>query len=199
MPVHEVDEVDLLRWKKLESQVGSLLKNPTARKKLAGAIKDVNPKDPLAAEADVVDPVDARFDALQKDLAAERTAREAAEAKRDHDAKLGSLRTIRDNGIAQLRADKWTDDGIKAVEALMEQKGILDPLDAAAIYEKAHPPQMPINPSAGTGSWNFMAPPAETETDLKSLIETKGENIPLVDKMAWGAIQEVRNMATARR
>jgi len=204
MPVQEIDEVELLRLRKLETQVGALLKNPGARKKLASAVKDVSPKDPLAAEADAVDPVEQRFTDLQAKLDAETKARVEAETKRDQEAKLSGLRTLRETGLRQLRSgehdgSKWTDDGIRAVEALMEQKGILDPLDAAAIYEKAHPPQMPINPSSGTGGWNFMAPPAETETDLKALIESKGENIPLVDKIAWGAIQEVRGAQPSRR
>ena len=194
----DIDEAELKRLHMLESQVGALLKNPGARKKLAAAVKDVNPKDPLAAEADQVDPIDQRFNALQDELKAERKAREEAEAKRDQDARLMGLRTVREQGIAALRRDKWTDDGIKAVEKLMEDKGILDPLDAAAIYEKQHPPQMPIAPTSGSGGWDFMAAPAETEPDLKALIETKGESIPLVDKMAWGAIQEVRGASPRR-
>ena len=195
----EIDEAELVRLKKLEQQVGAILKMPGARKKLAAAVKDVNPKDPLAAEADVVDPVDQRFAAVEQLLADERKAREDGEAKRVQDNKFAELATTKTRGIAALRADRWTDDGIKGVEKLMEKKGILDPLDAAAIYEKQHPPQMPIVPAGGSGSWNFMAPPAETETDLKALIETKGENIALVDKMAWGAIQEVRGASPQRR
>lgn len=198
MPQVDVDEAELLQLRKLQRDIGGLLKNPSARKKLASAVKDVNPEDPLSKEADAVDPIEARFAAMQKDLADERKAREDAEAKRDQDIRLGSLSTLKANGITALRRDGWTDDGIKGVEKVMEDKGILDPLDAAAIYEKAHPPQTPINPSSGTGGWNFMAAPAETETDLKALIESKGENIPLVDKIAWGAIQEVRGASPRR-
>ena len=198
MPLLEIDEVELKRLKSMETQLGSILKSPAARKKLAAAVKDVNPKDPLAAEADAVDPVEQRFTDLQNQLAAERKAREDAEAKRTQDARLGELSTLRTNGIARLRQEKWTDAGITAVEKLMEDKGILDPLDAAAIYERDHPPQNPISPASRSGGWNFMEPPAETETELKQLIETKGENIPLVDKMAWGAIQEVRGTQPRR-
>ena len=198
MPAVEIDEDELKQLQTLRTQVGSILKSPAARKKLAAAVKDVNPKDPLAAEADAVDPIEAKFAEMEKQLAAERKAREDAEAKRTQDAKLGELSTLRSNGIARLRQDKWTDAGITAVEKLMEEKGILDPLDAAAIYEKQHPPAMPIVPSTSSGSWDFMAPPAETETDMKALIESKGESVPLVDKMAWGAIQEVRGASPRR-
>ena len=198
MPAVEIDEAELARLRSVETRVGALLKNPGARKKLAAAVKDVNPKDPLAAEADAVDPVEQRFADLQAQLAAEKKAREDSEAKRTQDATLAGLAKVRTDGIAALRAEKWTDAGIAAVEKLMEEKGILDPLDAAAIYERAHPPTVPIAPTSGSGGWNFMAAPAEDQTDLKSLIETKGESIPLVDKMAWDAIQEVRGASPRR-
>jgi len=198
MPAVEIDEAELARLRSVETRVGALLKNPGARKKLAAAVKDVNPKDPLAAEADVVDPIDKKFADLEAQLAAERKAREDAEAERDKKATLAQLHDQRSRGIAALRAEKWTDAGIAAVEKLMEEKGILDPLDAAAIYERNHPPPTPIAPTSGSGGWNFMAPPAEEQGDLKSLIETKGESIPLVDKMAWDAIQEVRGASPRR-
>ena len=193
----DIDEAEIIRLRKLEAQVGSLLKSPDARKKLAAAVKEVDPNDPLAKEADRVDPAEARFDALQKELREERKAREDAEAKRVADARLADLRTQRERGFAALRADKWTADGIAAVEKLMDEKGILDPLDAAAIYEKAHPPQVPVA-SSGGGGWNFMSPPAESDADLKALIATKGEDAPLLDRMAWGAIQEVRGQQPRR-
>ena len=44
----------------------------------------------------------------------------------------------------------------------MEEKGILDPLDAAAIYERDHPPQAPIQQS-GSGAWNFGDLPTSTD------------------------------------
>ncbi len=195
----DIDEAELTQLRNLRTQVGALLKNPAAKRTLAKAVKLVNPDDPLAKEADAVDPIDQRFADMEKELAAEKKAREAAEAKRDQDVRFAQLAETRTRGIAHLRqVERYTDDGVKAVEKLMEEKGILDPLDAAAIYEKQHPPQMPIVPSSGSGGWNFMAPPAETETDLKQLIETKGENIPLVDRMAWGAIQEVRGASPRR-
>ena len=196
----DIDEAELLRLRKLETQVGALLSSPSARKKLAAAVKEVSPDDKLAKEADAVDPIDARFAALQGELAAEKTARVAAEAKREQDVKLAALSRLRADGIAALRRDQWTDAGIQAVEKLMEEKGILDPLDAAAIYEKAHPPQMPLNPASGTGGYNFITPPVDPQhkTDLDALIESKGENVQLVDKIAWDAIQEVRGASPRR-
>jgi hypothetical protein len=54
------------------------------------------------------------------------------------------------------------DKSIKAIEKIMEEKGILDPLDAAAIFERDHPPQAPVAQS-GSGGWNFGELPSSTE------------------------------------
>ena len=74
--------------------------------------------------------------------------------------------------------------------------GHLDPLDAAAIVEKSMPPQAPVTPG-GSGAWNFMDTPNEGEVDLKKMIETKGAQDRIPEKMAWDAINEMRG--TPRR
>lgn len=193
MPVVEIDEVELQRLKRVEGVVGTILKSPAARKHLAKAQKVVNPEDPLAKEADAVDPIEARFSDLAK--ANEDLRKQIADdkAEREQNAKLADLRKMRDDGFAKLRADRWTDDGLKKLEELMERKGILDPLDAAAIYERDNPPPAPITPSQ-VGAWNFLQLPNENaDADLKALIESKGQNESLVDKMAMSALQDFRS------
>ena len=73
----------------------------------------------------------------------------------------------------------------------MKEKGIVDPLIAAAYVEKMLPPQLPATPSGGT-SWNFIEGVQDGEADLKKLIESKGNYEPLIDKMAHEALSEVR-------
>jgi hypothetical protein len=193
----EVDEVDLQRSVKAREFVETIWNNPKARRKLLEAQKEVKPDDPMVKELDRPDPIEDRFAALTKQNDELRKEIADDKAKREQDDKLSQLKRQRADGIAQLRRDRWTDEGIKGVEAIMEEKGILDPLDAAAIFEKAHPPQDPILPG-GSGSWNFLEPaPAESD-DLKKLIETKGENNFLLDKMAREALMEVRG-PTQRR
>jgi len=192
MPQIEVDESEFLRSKQAREFVEAIYKNPKARRKLLEAQKEVKPDDPAVKELDQPDPNEQRFSALEKELAEERKARHEAEEKRERDEKISTLQRQKTEGIAQLRSRGWTDEGLKGVEDIMEKKGILDPLDAAAIFERDHPPQAPLMPN-GTGSWNFLGDiPTSEDGDLKKLIESRGENNPLLDKMARDALMEVR-------
>lgn len=192
----EVDEQELLRLRRAGDTVAAMLKTPAARKKLAAAMKDIKPDDPLAKEADQVDPIEARFDELSKANAALAKQISDDNAKREHDARISSLQSEQDRGFAVLRQAKWTDDGIAKVKKVMEEKGILDVAIAANWVESQMPLASPINPSA-SGSWGFMEAPGEGADDIKKLIESKGENVGLLHKMAGDAIAEVRG--TSRR
>lgn len=162
MPTVEVDELQLQQSNKLKQTVESWLKNPKARRKVLEAQKLVDPKAEIP-ELDEPDPIEA--------LRAESTAQIAAlqkkidddAAARERDGRIQQLQSLKDTGIKRLREQRYTDDGIKAVEKIMEEKGILDPLDAAAIFERDHPPQMPVAQSGGSGSWNFGELPSSTE------------------------------------
>ena len=110
---------------------------------------------------------------------------------REKNEKLAEINSKIAAGKAQLRRDGWTEEGITGVEKIMEERGLLDPLDAAAIFEKQHPPQMPVTPS-GTGAWGFLDNVKDTEADLKKLIETRGESASLLDKMTHEALSEIR-------
>lgn len=195
MPMAEIDEAELLRLRRVEGTLGAIIKNPVAKKALARAVKEVNPEDPLAKEADRVDPIDARFDALSQQNADLKKQIDDDKSARERDARLGVLKSEQEKGFAALRAEKWTDDGIEKVRKVMEEKGILDVAIAAKWVESQMPLQNPIN-SAGSGAWSFMEAPKE-DNDIKALIESKGENTSLLHKMAQDAIAEVRG--TSRR
>jgi hypothetical protein len=161
MPMVEVDELQLQQSSKLKQTVEKWLQNPKAKRKILEAQKLVDPKADIP-ELDEPDPIEAlkkesddKIAALQKQIEDDKLARE-------RDGRLAQLQTLKDNGIAKLREKRYTDDGIKAVEKIMEEKGILDPLDAAAIFERDHPPQAPIQ-QTGSGGWNFGELPSATD------------------------------------
>ena len=161
MPMVEVDELQLQQSSKLKQTVEKWLQNPKAKRKILEAQKLVDPKADIP-ELDEPDPIevlkkesDDKIAALQKQIEDDKLARE-------RDGRLAQLQTLKDNGIAKLREKRYTDDGIKAVEKIMEEKGILDPLDAAAIFERDHPPQAPIQ-QTGSGGWNFGELPSATD------------------------------------
>lgn len=198
MPVVEIDEAEFVRLNGLNNFAHRMLQNPEAAKLLeqAGKIVDPNLRTPrLDAAAQQIAPLKAfedKFDAFVK-----QTETEKADNQRNQT--LNALRTQRDSGIADLRRQGWTADGIAGVEKLMEEKGILDPLDAAAIFEKHNPPQNVAMPGS-TGGWGFLdGITDDTDADLKKLIDTKGEVDSVTDHIARKALHEVRQTTGARR
>lgn len=193
MPVTEIDEVELMNLRRLQGTAAKILSNPKAKKLLEQAHKLVDPNaitPSLDQEREIQEPVSKALEevaALKKQLEDEKAERAKTE-------KLTAIQSKIDQGKMQLRKEGWTDEGIAGVEKLMDEKGLLDPLDAAAIFEKLHPPQQPVNPS-GSGAWNFLDGVQDGEADLKKLIETKGESSPLLDKMSREALAEVRGQS----
>ena len=162
MPMVEVDEVQLQQSHKLKQTVENWLKNPKAKRKILEAQKLVDPKADIP-ELDEPDPIEALRAESTKEIADLKKQIEEDKANRERDGRLAQLQTLKDNGIKILRTERrYLDDGIKSIEKIMEEKGILDPLDAAAIFERDHPPQAPVQ-QTGSGGWNFGELPASTD------------------------------------
>jgi hypothetical protein len=193
----EVSELDLQQSTKLRQTVETWLKNPKAKRKILEAQKLVDPKADIP-ELDEPDPIEAlRTESATKIAALEKTIADD-KAARERDGRLQQLQTLKDNGIAKLRTQRYTDDGIKAIEKIMEDKGILDPLDAAAIFERDHPPQAPVQQTGGSGGWNFGELPSSTEAAddqyVTSLLKAGKESISdgALSQRIANTINEVR-------
>jgi hypothetical protein len=186
----EIDEVELLQSQKLRDTVAKIMAHPEAALKVEEAYKMVDPKavtprlDQAKVAKEPVEAVQKQLDDLKASIAKEQSERADA-------AKRSELLASVQSGLARLRANGWTDDGIKGVEKIMEEKGILDADIAAAYFEKMHPPQSPVTPG-GNSAWNFMDQAPDGDADLKKLVETKGEHEGLIQKMAFDALNEVR-------
>jgi hypothetical protein len=170
MPKIEVDELELQQSTKLRQAFEALMKNPKSRRKVLEAQKIIEP-DAKIPELEQPDPIEAATKPLADQVAALQKQIEDDKTARERDGRLAQLQSLKDNGIKQLRAQRYTDDGIKAVEKIMEEKGILDPLDAAAIFERDHPPQAPVQ-QTGSGGWNFAELPTSTEDVDDKYIDT---------------------------
>ena len=190
MPAVEIDEVELLRLRRQDQTVHSLMANPKSKRKILEAYKEHDPNaripelDAEAAAQAPVNELQKKFDELQKQIADDKAEREKRE-------KLDSLSGGIEKAKLKFRRAGWFDEDIAAVEKLMEEKGTTDFEMAAALYEKNRPPQQVATPS-GVGGWNFAENVQDTEVDLKKLLERKGNNEALADKMAHEALQEVR-------
>jgi len=188
----EVDEVDLQRLRKQDQTVHALLANPKAKRKILEAYKDVVP-DAKIPELEIEEAAKAPVMELQKQVSELQKKLDDDKAEREKEAKLSALTNSVESGIAKLRRDGWTDDGIAEVRKLMDERGIIDPEIAAAYYEKQHPPQAPATPS-GVGGWNFMEPAADEDAYVKAITASKSaaENDQLVMREAAKALQEFR-------
>lgn len=196
MPKVELDEEDVRRYGRLESAVNTLWANPKARELIQQAQKIVDPnaKTPdLDARQAMLQPVEA----VQKEFRDYVAKTEADKAEAVKTQRLSEIQSRHATGIAELRRQKYTDEGIKKIEALMEEKGILDPLDAAAIFERSNPPPALTTPSSnGVGGWNFAEATSSDANDFaKKLMETKGALDGIVENEARNAIAEVRGQS----
>lgn len=193
MPNVEIDEIEYQNLKRLQGVASKIIANPKAKALLEQAHKTVDPQaltPTLDQEKATAEPVQAalkRVEELEAQIKKDKDERDNAE-------KLARLNSSVEAGFAKLRADGWQEDGIKKVDELMKEKGILDPVIAAAYIEKSMPKPDPVTPS-GTGSWNFIEGVQDGEADLKKLIDSKGNNEPLADKMARDALSEIRGQS----
>lgn len=188
----EIDETELVRHRRLANTVNTILSNPQAKRLVEQAHKLVDPK-AATPTLDQDKVVNEPFEAFRKEFSEQLGAIKDTLAESKKISQLDALKRQHDEGISSLRKQGWTDEGIKAVETLMEQKGLLDPLDAAAIYEKAHPPAPPVTPSGGAqGAWNFTEGVTDDQADIKKLLDTKGQNDLIVERMAANVLADVR-------
>lgn len=190
MPKIEVDEEEFLRSQKLRATVERVMADPDAAVLVEQAIKKIDPnaKTPrLDARKTQTEPVDALRKEMSEFIAAQNKRNEENEAQAKRDAMKARI----DAGFAKLRQDGYNDEGIKKIEALMEEKGLLDPTDAAIIFERMHPPAAPVVPSGG--AWNFPEIPKDGGSDYeKSLLDSKGNNDLIAERKALEVLAEIR-------
>lgn len=186
----EVDESVFTAGQKTVEFVRTLMGNPKAKKLLLQAEKTIYP-DKKIPEIDEPDPRDLEIEALkkrqdewEKKTAAEKDEREKAE-------KLAAFKKNIDDGLAKLRASGVTDEGITAVQKLMDERGIADPEIAFAYLEKMNPPAAPSDP-VGSGSWNLFEPSAKDDDYVTKLIKSQGEDEFALRKQVNDTLKEIR-------
>lgn len=192
----EISEHEFLQNQQLRQTVATLLSNPKAKLLVQKAQKLIDPN-VATPELDAETAREALLKPLQDEIVALKTDVTKEREERANNAKLASIQAMQDAGWNALKKEKWTQAGIDGIKKVMEEKGILDPRDAAAVWLRDNPPPAPLN-NSGSGAWNFMDLPTDgNEEDLKKLIDSKGENMPLVDKMVRDALMDVRSQRAA--
>lgn len=172
----EIDESQLANYRTLQEFVQRGLAHPEGRKLLKQAEKLLYP-DRAVPEVDAAAEVRAEVDAKLKTLDEKMAALDAAEAKRKEEEGKATLARQWQGGRDLLRAGGYTDEGVTAVEKLMEERGIFDHEAAAALHEKMHPPPEPTT-VGGSTAWNFFEKPAD-EGPLKNALAALVEGTDL--------------------
>lgn len=193
MPKIEVDEGEYNQMVALRTVAQKIVAKPESRKLLEQAQKLIDPNaatPTLDAEAQHLEPINKIKSELSEEIAAMKKEREDEKKQRT----LDGIATKQTEGLAKLRRAGYTDEGVAAVQKLMDDKGLLDVDDAVAIFERNHPPQTPVTPG-GIGSWGFAdltAADAQADKSIEALIKSKGEDNAIVDRMAIDALKEFR-------
>jgi hypothetical protein len=165
----QIDEEEYMRLRREHGEYAAskialdrLGKNPKTRLPLLRMMKEDNPT-LVIPEIDAAAPVVAELGKTREELAAltkKLSDKEEADAKKQRDAEVdGRI----ESGRAMLRKLGYNDDGVKGVEALMQQKGIFDYEAAEALFERTQQQPESFIPGNNFGrDSGLFDPPAES-------------------------------------
>jgi hypothetical protein len=190
MATVEIDESELAGFKRIRETIAKINSDPEGKKLLQRAHKKVDPN-ALTPDLDAEEKETAAKSEWQKKFEELQAKIQADSEKRENEASLAALNSRFEAGRKALREQRYTPEGIAAVEKFMEERGIPDYLVAAAYLEKQNPPQEIMSPRA-FGGFNFIEPPKEDDNFLKAMLESKGDNDGAVLQAASQAVGEMR-------
>jgi hypothetical protein len=185
MPVKEVDETQWNSAQNVVRSVTEIMKDPKRRMRLLELQKEAEPN-AVIPELDAQKPVQEAVEGISKKFDELRAELQTEREKRDNDSKLEQFTKKYEAGRKLLATNGYNEDGVKAVEKLMEERGIADHEDALVIYERLHPPQQPIKSNNAAVS-SFLAQ-AKADGDggdelAKRLIASKGNDPWVLDRL----------------
>ena len=190
MATIEIEEAEFKNLNRIRDTIAQIGAVPEGKRLLQKAHKLVDPKaltpelDEDENKAKVTTEFEKKFNDLQAKI-------EADKAEREKNESLASLNAKFEAGRKALRDQRYTKEGIEAVEKFMDERGIPDHAIAAAYLEKQNPPQESMSPRA-FGSFNFIEPPKDDDAFLKALLESKGDDDSAVLKAAVEAVGDLR-------
>jgi hypothetical protein len=188
----EIDEDDYKRLSTLGTIANQIYQHPKGRLMLEEAQKLVQPNAPTPA-LDAVNAQQAPLEEVNKKLEALTDMMSKDKAERETQAKVDQVGRMQEESFAKLRTNSgYTDAGIDAVKKIMSEKGILNPIDAAILWER-YEPQATIATPTGSNSVPLIEK-LQTNTDetFKQLFESRGENPAALDKLIKGALDDFR-------
>lgn len=169
--------LDLATAADLADLFHELSHNPKTRKAVAKAIKELKPESPHASAFSDVD-VEDRFEAFKRE-------QDEKELKRQQDAiveRMNSKRAALLTGGSDGSGRKYSEDDLKKIEGLMQQRGVTDYDDGATLYAATLPPEdtkpsdIPVSHGATWDfpEWNkFGADPIKASRDTANQVITE--------------------------
>lgn len=186
----EIDDNQLQQFQNVDAFVRRGLANPKTRRKLLEIQKTLNPDTPIP-EIDESDPLRQDLATLRADMAKDREEREKKDQDREEQARLAQIKTHWTAGQTLARKKGYADEGLKKLEAFMEERGIPSHEVAIPYFEQVNPPPVP---AANSGSrWDFFGQQAADGPDLKMLYE--GHDEQWLDQTVRDTLTRVRNAA----
>ena len=140
MATIEIEEAEFKNLNRIRDTIAQIGAVPEGKRLLQKAHKLVDPKaltpelDEDENKAKVTTEFEKKFNDLQAKI-------EADKAEREKNESLASLNAKFEAGRKALRDQRYTKEGIEAVEKFMDERGIPDHAIAAAYLEKQNPPQ----------------------------------------------------------
>lgn len=192
----QIDEAEFLRLQSLNAFANKIAAHPDAGVLLEQAAKIVEPtiKTPRIERAEAekapLKALEDKIEKLTQSLSEKETQTTVAQ-------QMAALQKLKDEGIHALRTQhKYTDEGIAKIEQIMLTKGVSDPLDAAAIFERNNPPPTVAKPHLGS-SWNFADANQNSGNEvadkaLQALLQSRGEDEHALDQLTMVALSEAR-------
>jgi hypothetical protein len=167
MALIEVDEGELRKlaaerdsYKPSKMLLDKLGSNPKTRTEILRLMKEANP-DLVIPEIDAAKPVLDELGRTREQVAALQKRLDDDAAEREKQSRISDVDKRIEEGRSRLRKAGFFDDSIKAVEDLMQKRGLTDYEAAAALYEKENQQEESIMPTSFGGSSGLFDPPAD--------------------------------------
>lgn len=190
MATIEIDENELANWRNLQPVLAAIEKHPEARA-LAQKAAALAAPERASPEVKLREEFTGSISEIKDMLAKDREEREKEKAERDAASKTAEMQQQWTAGRAKLRSQGFNQEGIDAIEKLMEERGVADHEVAAAYFERLNPPPEPL--MTGGNRWDWSAPEVKNAPDLKPLFE--GREDEFLGPAIANAIKEVRGLA----
>lgn len=193
----EIDEGEYNRLKGVADLAAQIHANPEGRKLLERAHKTVNPRAPtptLSQEEMFAAPLTE----VQKQIADLTNVVTKRFEQEETEKKLGALSRQQEEGFARLRDQRYTDEGIAAVQKIMSEKGILDPEVAAAYHARINPPSLAT--PTGSNSFNLIETfNDESDKALQELMSSQGNSESALNKLVAESLNDFRKSVPSGR